>query len=408
MLELLKLGDYYVSNFVTLSESENPVSSSLDLVLDPRLNIPRLRSAVSYKHLWGKYWYKSSINNSMKGILRDIVEEICSRVEYKHDDIWLDIASNDGTLLSFVPSDFKKLGIDPVEGEPYSNALIQSEIIQDYFSKTAWSKSSVGNKKANIITVISMFYDLTNPGNFLKDVYEVLDHNGLLIIQMSYTPIMIRQLAFDNICHEHFYYYDLSSLSELLNLYGFTVIDCILNNTNGGSFRVYARKSTSDLNFFKSELINEVSETRVRSILEYEKNVIDIRNVETWIKFANDIQQLKVKLLKYLLNEKKLGKKIFGYGASTKGNTFLQYLELDDNLIEAIADKDSSKHGLYTVGTMIPIISEEEMRLSKPDVLLVLPWHFIDGFLEREKKFLINGGKIVVAIPEFRIYESRV
>jgi hypothetical protein len=136
MLELLKLGDYYVSNFVTLSESENPVSSSLDLVLDPRLNIPRLRSAVSYKHLWGKYWYKSSINNSMKGILRDIVEEICSRVEYKHDDIWLDIASNDGTLLSFVPSDFKKLGIDPVEGEPYSNALIQSEIIQDYFSKT--------------------------------------------------------------------------------------------------------------------------------------------------------------------------------------------------------------------------------------------------------------------------------
>jgi hypothetical protein len=213
---------------------------------------------------------------------------------------------------------------------------------------------------------------------------------------------MLEQLAFDNICHEHIYYYSLFNLKTLMNNNGFDIVDVQLNDINGGSFRVYLMKTTSDKTKFASQPYRDVCNFRINSLLEYELK-LKLDNVQTWINFYNKINELKEQTISFIKQEKEKGKVIWGYGASTKGNTLLQYFNLDNTLIDGIAERSTFKYGLKTVGTNIPIYSEEEMRKIKPDYLLILPWHFIKEFKDRENEYLKNGGKFIVPCPKFEI-----
>lgn len=213
---------------------------------------------------------------------------------------------------------------------------------------------------------------------------------------------MIKQMAFDNICHEHIYYYSLFNMRNLLERRGFKIVDCQLNDINGGSFRIYVMKEQGDVNKFSTQPNRDVCEFRVNSILEYERT-LELDSSETWTKFYSDINDLKERTVNFIKEEKAKGKTIWGYGASTKGNTMLQYFGLDDTLIDGIAERNVYKWGLKTVGTNIPIYSEDDMRRANPDYLLVLPWHFINEFKERESEFLKRGGKFIVPCPKFEI-----
>jgi len=248
-----------------------------------------------------------------------------------------------------------------------------------------------------------MFYDLDDPLSFLKDVDEIMDDEGLLILQMSYTPLMLKQLAFDNICHEHVYYYNLSSITNLLHKVDMKVVDCQLNDVNGGSFRVYIRKNKSTDSLFRSAPFRDVANYRVRSLLSYEKSE-NLDTPEPYINFYNEIVELKRQTVDFIKQVKRDGKTVWGYGASTKGNTLLQWFGLDNTLIDGIAERSPSKFGLKTVGTNIPIYSEDEMRKLNPDYLLVLPWHFIDVFKIREKDYLDSGGKMIIPCPKFEVF----
>ena len=334
--------------------------------------------------------------------LGNIVNEICSRVKYKPNDIWLDIACNDGTMLKQIPDEFIKLGIDPCDDSFYQESSKYGTIIQDYFSYDAYQKTGYGDKKAKIITTIAMFYDLSNPHLFIEDINKVLDDNGIWVLQLSYTPLMIKQLAFDNICHEHRYYYSLKTIQNLFNKHNLKIVDCELNDINGGSFRIYVQKNIAEITSFGTAPLRDVCQYRIESILLYEKE-INIESPQIWSKFQQDIDNLKEQTVSFIKKEVTKGKKVYGYGASTKGNTLLQYFNLDSTLITAIAERSPFKFGLKTIGTNIPIISEEEMRRAKPDYLLVLPWHFINEFIEREQDFLNSGGKFIVPCPNFQI-----
>jgi hypothetical protein len=213
---------------------------------------------------------------------------------------------------------------------------------------------------------------------------------------------MIEQMAFDNICHEHIYYYSLFNIKNLFKKYGFKIVDCQLNDINGGSFRIYVMKEQGDIKKFSTQPYRDVCNFRINSILEYEKT-LNLDCVETWINFYNKINDLREHTINFIKSEKLKGKKIWGYGASTKGNTLLQYFELDNTLIDGIAERSFYKWGTRTVGTNIPIYSEDDMRREKPDFLLVLPWHFINEFIERESDFLKSGGKFIVPCPKFEI-----
>lgn len=400
MTELFTLGELYPSDF--LKEVEQPRSEKVEmkLIMDDR-GLVRLERTADSNVMYGKYWYRSGINATMKAELKDIVDSITKIYPLNNSDVWLDIACNDGTLLSFVPNCMTRIGVDPADNSYLTESEEHADmVIQDFFSAKAYKESVYGNIKAKVITSIAMFYDLQDPDKFIEDVKEVLDDNGLWVMQLSYTPLMIKQLAFDNICHEHIYYYSLSDIRVLLRSHGFEILDCQLNEINGGSFRLYIVRNNCKPFMSKPEL--DICDFRVSSTLCHERQ-LNLDWPETWFDFFDRIRTLKEQTVSFIKKAKSEGKAVWGYGASTKGNTLLQYFGLDDTLVTGIADRSSSKWGLRTVGTNIPIYSESEMRLARPDYLLILPWHFINEFQQREREYLNGGGKFIVPCPTFEI-----
>ena len=370
--------------------------------MDAHTKAVRLETPADPKKMYGRYWYRSGINSSMKDELAGIVESITKLHNPAIAPLWLDIASNDGTLLSFVPPEsYVRMGIDPVDESFQREAAEHADIlVQDFFSATVFKRATV--KKAGVVTCIAMFYDLDAPNIFLNDVRTVMDDDGIFVLQMSYTPLMIHQTAFDNICHEHVYYYTLLTLTDVLAKSGFQVMDVQLNDVNGGSFRVYCMKDSADATKFGTQPYRDVCRFRVDSLRAHEEMTL-VNEPEVWEDFHRQIEDLKKQTINFIKKVKAEGKTVWCYGASTKGNTLLQYFGLDRTLIDGIAERSPYKFGLRTVGTNIPIYSEEVMRMEKPDYLLVLPWHFISEFVEREQDYLRAGGKFIVPCPTFKV-----
>jgi SAM-dependent methyltransferase len=399
--KLLDMGEMYVSDFVKEQPADRK-KYSLDLYLDDKIGAARLHPSAVAPHdtMWGTYWYRSGINASMRRELSRIVQEITERVQLNEGDVWLDIACNDGTLLSNVPSKVTRIGIDPCDDSYLAESSKHGTIVQDYFNKENFFK--VSDKKAKVITCIAMFYDLNDPHPFVKDMEECLDDDGIAVLQMSYTPLMIEQMAFDNICHEHVYYYDLQSLNTLFSQHGFRIVDASLNDTNGGSFRVYFQKTKGNPRVFGTAPFRDVCNVRIQGMMELEE-WYTAANWKLWRDFGEEIQNLRKEVVDYIRELIAEGKTVYGYGASTKGNTLLQYFGLTKDDIGALVERSPYKFGMRTIGTDIPIISEEEMRANPPDYMLVLPWHFIDEFMEREKAFLDGGGQFIVPCPRFEV-----
>lgn len=401
--KLFSLGELYVSDFIEKEEDSRAGKHDMTLVIDERYGAARLKKCTPIHSMFGKYWYRSGTNQTMTNELKSIVESVCGVHKLNRGDLWLDIACNDGTLLKFVPEGIHKLGIDPAEDSFVADSSkVADEVIQDYFTYENFEKSKFKRKKASVITCIAMFYDLDEPLEFLKDVSKVMEDDGLFILQMSYTPLMIKQLAFDNICHEHVYYWSLISIQKLLNKVDFKIVDCQLNDVNGGSFRLYIKKKKSNTSSFATAPYRDVCNIRIESLLKWEKT-LKLDKEEIWLDFYKRIEDLKQETVNFIKQERAKGKVICGYGASTKGNTLLQYFGLDNTMIDAIAERSPYKFGLKTIGTNIPIKSEEEVRKMKPDYMLVLPWHFISEFIKREDEFLSYGGKFIVPCPNFNI-----
>jgi len=400
---LFSLGDLYVSDFLPSDTDIVPLKSELTLCFNDESKLLQLGHSIDPHLLYGRYWYRSGTNLSMTAALKDVVDSIRHKTLIPKNGVWLDIASNDGTLLKFVPKDIIKIGIDPVEDSYKEEALkVADDVVQDFFSEEVYRNSQYGNRQADIVTVIAMFYDLNDPGKFLEDVHTILDDDGMLVIQMSYTPLMIKQLAFDNICHEHVCYYSLTSLKYILNKTGFRIVDCELNDVNGGSFRVYAKKKSCAIEKFNSAPFRDVANFRIQSLLDYEC-ISGFNSCDIYFDFYKKICALRDDTVDFIEGENGRGKRIWGYGASTKGNTLLQWYGLNNSVIDAIAERSSRKYGLQTVGTNIPIYSEDTMRKANPDYLLMLPWHFVNEFKSREGEYLKDGGAFITPCPKFEI-----
>lgn len=402
--DLFTLGELYVSDFLKPDEQPRAEPFELKLTMDNDTRVVQLSEVPPPELMWGTYWYRSGTNATMNVELAGIVHAITSKITMAPGDAWVDIASNDGTLLKHVSPQMYRVGIDPAdetfraEAEKHANV-----IVQEPFSIGAASRGGV--TKARVITCIAMFYDLPDPTDFLADVYELLRSDGLFVLQMSYTPLMLQQLAFDNICHEHARYYTMRTLLRTLELAGLRVIDAELNDVNGGSFRVYATRDDADPAKFGSRPARDVAQMRVQSLLAYE-HVNNVNEVEVWLDFYHQMERLKTRVRTFIRGVRDQGGTVWGYGASTKGNTLLQYFGLTSDDIDGIAERSPYKYGLRTVGTNIPIYSEDEMRAASPDYMLVLPWHFINEFVAREQDYLQAGGKFIVPCPQFQVISA--
>jgi len=399
LTQILSLGELYVSDFLDPDKEYLAGKAPLDLVLCESCGLLQLKHTVSHESLYRNYWYRSGVNKTMAAELQNIAEEAEKIVSLKSGDFVLDIGSNDGTLLrSYTVPGLKLVGFEPARNivEKHRREGLD-KIFVDFFNFPAWQKE-FGGKKAKIINAIAMFYDLDDPNTFIADVVKCLDREGLFIIQMAYLPLILKRNAFDGMCHEHLEYYTLLALESLLMRHGLEVFNVEPRDINEGSFRTYIRRSGGG----KSLRIPEGAEERVKQMREAEA-ALNLMDERVYRDFAKRVDAIRDKVRNFIESEVRSGKKIYVYGASTKGNTLLQYFGLDNHLIVAAAERNPDKWGKRTVGTNIPIISEEEARKAKPDYFLVLPWHFIKEFMEREEEFLKNGGRFIVPLPEFRI-----
>src|SRR3989344_534363 len=386
LVPIFSLGDLYVSDFLPAGEEPSPESKvELTMMLAPQSGLVQLAHTAPSDSMYRRYWYRSGTNASMKNALKEIVEKVNFFMRPKAGDVWVDVGANDGTLLSFVDPTITRIGFDPARNSFMEEASRKhaDEIVVDYFTNDNYEKSKAKGKKAKVVTSIAMFYDLEDPNSFVADVVKTLDDEGVWVIQMSYLPLMLSQLAFDNICHEHLEYYSLSSLKYLLDQHDLAIIDAEMNDVNGGSFRVYVRKNKATPEKFATAPYRDVAAMRVAQMLEYEKT-LNLTDPKAYIDFFKKMEALRDETVAFIKREKAAGKKIWGYGASTKGNTLLQWYGLNNTLIDAIAERSEIKYGHRTVGTDIPILPEADMRAAKPDYLLILPWHFIYEFCERE------------------------
>ena len=394
LIEILSLGEQYVVDFVdNLSNDSN--KGPLDLVMCRSCGLLQLKHTFDHDFLYKKYWYKSGISTTMVAALRDIVKKAEMLIPLAENDIVIDIGSNDGTLLEqYDKNNIIKVGFEPSNLGTLVNAK-NITVIHDYFTFEQFNKEFM-TKKAKIITSIAMFYDLDNPNRFVEDVKNSLDNNGLWIIQMNYLGSMLSNNTFDNISHEHLEYYSFATLNYLLRKHNLEPIDVEINDVNGGSFRVYIKKAGAKIKPFAG------SSERIEKLVLYEKN-LGLDKIKTYNAFADRIKKIRTDLLNLLNEKKKERKKIFIYGASTRGIVILQYAGITKALIDAATDKNKDKWGKYIVGTGIKIIPIARYRREKPDYLFVLPYHFIDEIKEQEKEFINRGGKLIIAIPSIRV-----
>jgi hypothetical protein len=280
---------------------------------------------------------------------------------------------------------------------------VANKIVNSFFESGAFRRDAdLNGRQPKIVTSIAMFYDLDDPNTFVADIKKIMATDGLWIVQMSFLPSMLKQRDFGNICHEHLGYYSLQSFEYLLKLHDFMVVDVELNDVNGGSLRAYIRNCGADKTSFGDAAYRQQASERVDSLRRLETK-IGLGEIVTYREFGVWIERIKGDVSSFVNRQVRDGKKVFVYGASTKGNTMLQYFGLDHRLIPAAAERNPDKWGKITVGTRIPIVSEEEARTAKPDYFLVLPWHFLDEFQEREKDYLLSGGRFLVPLPHFAL-----
>lgn len=389
---ILDLGELYVSDFVC--EQGKAIRAPLALVLCKACVLVQLsHRGVERDSLYRQYWYLSGVNPTMVAALEDIVASIERIVQLKKGDVVSDIGSNDGTLLRAysVPGLFR-LGFEPARNLMQEGSRGGNKIVVDYFGYWPYQRVT-GGQAAKAITTIAMFYDLKDPNAFVHDLWKVLAPDGVWVNQMAYLPAMLEQNAFDNICHEHLEYYSLTSLDALLRRHGLQIFDVELNDVNGGSFRVYAKHAVCG-RYPVSAAVGE--------LLQQEREM-GLSGVRVYQEFAQRVENIRREVMEFIHEAVGQGKSVYLYGASTKGNTLLQYFGLDSKVITAAAERSPAKWGLRTVGTDIPIISEEQARKENPDYFLVLPWHFLDHFLEREQEYLDNGGHFIVPLPRPRV-----
>lgn len=414
--QVIDLGKQYVADFISIPECE--FNNHKDKYLKAPLILQRcldcdlvqLKHKVSPDRLYKKFWYRSGINEQMRTELRGILVSAKETTNLQPGDRVLDIGCNDGTLLSMYPKEVTTFGIDPCESL-VNEALANNRMsigISDYFSLQAFDKLSyIFNLppiqfKFKIITAIAMFYDVPDPVQFLKDCKDLLHDEGTLIIQMNCLMSMIKETAFDNVCHEHLTYYSVTTLRKVVEAAGLDLQGVSMTPCNGGSVRAFITHRGYDrfgdgnhqnkLWLHTNAMRRQLEEMNVSSTFYKDFSDSIVSKMDTVRTVLKSIQNMQV----------------YAYGASTRGTVLTQTLFQNGGAeqILGVAERDPNKIGLHMMGTWWPIITEEEFR-KKATHALILPWHFKDGIIKREADWINRkGGKFIIPLPEPHVMES--
>lgn len=377
---VLDLGTQKIANYFH-SNDGNPIPEApLRFSRCRDCGMAQLLHSVDTDLMYRMYWYTSSMNDTMRQHLLDNARLLRSQCELHSDDQIIDIGCNDGTFLSYLPLFCCKVGVDPSNIKPVACA----NYVHDYFT---YENVKDYLRPAKVISSIAMFYDLNEPAKFVADVRKCLRDDGVWLLELSYLPRMIENTAYDSICHEHVAYYSLTTFMRLLKPTDMKITSLDFNDINGGSFRMLIQPGAKEC-------------PQVAEVLGREDDM-EYGTATPFDAFKKRVIESRERTREFLSQSVSEGKKVYGYGASTKGQVIMQHCGVTD--LVAIAERNKLKHGLYTPGTNVRICSEEEMRAARPDYLMVFPWYFIDEFLVREKEIRDKGTKIVVPLPKFAV-----
>ncbi len=393
---LLNIGMLYLTGIFPQNKDEYVPKLPLHIAKCDKCELIQLKDNFDVAKLYGEtYGYRSGLNKSMVLHLDDITKYLKKKVTLNKNDYILDIGSNDGTLLNLYNDDnLNYIGIDPTSKKYLNYYNKNITVVCDFFSDKNFKNNVPTDSKAKIVTTISMFYDLPDPMQFVTDIYNILDDDGVWFSEQSYFLEMIKNKSFDTICQEHIEYYCLKQIKYIADTIGLKIIDIGFNDTNGGSFYTLLSKKNSTKYIECTNLIQTVLNDEE---LFFKNNIIQ--------KFNNEISDVKNKifdLFKYISENNLI---IHGYGASTKGNVLLQYFNITNEHLNYICEVNEYKFGRYTPGTLIPIISENESKQCNPNYYFVLPWHFKQNIIEKEMEYLKNGGKLIFPLPNFEIID---
>jgi len=392
LVTVLDLGDQYLSGIFPKTIDFGMYKGPLALVkCDEKkggCGHVQLEHTFDLPTMYGdEYGYRSGLNGSMIRHLREKAEKIKGDTNLESGDIVVDIAGNDGTFLGFFPTDLQLMSIDPTSKKFKEHIPEHVNYIADFFSSDTY-RNRFGKQKAKVVTSFSMFYDLEDPCEFARQVHEVLDAEGIWVLEQSYMPEMLRQNSFDTVCHEHLSYYGMRQIKYIMDKAGFKIVDFEFNTVNGGSISIVV---TPSINSLRKECT-----TKLTGIIASE---IDdkLDTTEPWDAFAERINDCKDQFWKIMDFYKSNGAKICCLGASTKGNVTLQTWEIGPDDVEAIGDVNPDKDGSFTPGTWIPIKDEEDIMMNEYDLHIVLPWHFREFFLKNPK---FKGKRFLFPLPE--------
>jgi len=391
---VLNLGHQALTGVFPRTSDEPVTVGPLELVWCPASGLLQLKHSYESSEMYGdNYGYRSGLNQSMVNHLTDKITYLERLTPLKSGDVVVDIGSNDATTLkAYRATGIRKIGIDPTGKKFAEYYPADVTLVPDFFSSVAYQ--SVETKKARIVTSIAMFYDLEAPIEFARQIESILADDGIWHFEQSYMPSMLRLNSYDTVCHEHLEYYSLGVVKKIVEQAGLRLVDVVMNAINGGSFAVTAAKMANRSVKANQPVIDWLLEQEDRMGLNTPRPYRDFE--ERVFRHRDDL----TRLIHALTAD---GKKILGYGASTKGNVLLQFCGLTATEIPAIAEVNVDKFGCVTPGSHIPIISEIEAKAMSPHYYLVLPWHFKDGIVRREKDFLAGGGRMIFPFPEIEI-----
>ena len=393
LINVFDLGNHYMCGEFPSSSSERIEKGKLSLGWSQSSGLLQLSEERDITSMYGQnYGYRSGLNLSMVSHLQNKVSYLWELCNIENKKCVLDIGSNDGTLLSNYPLEVLKIGIDPTitkYSKYYKDDIVK---VPEFFTAKNFNNVSNG-LKADIITSISMFYDLPDPNLFVQNIKEILSPNGIWNLDQSYMPSMIRTNSYDTVCHEHLEYYSLFVIKNLMENNNLRIIDVVFNRINGGSFSVTVCHENAS---YKSN-------TLIINWMLSQEERMQLNTPYPYREFERKAYGHRSDLKELIDSINNSDKKIAGYGASTKGNVILQFCQFKAKDIYGIAEINEDKFGKYTPGSNIPISSEEDIKSSNPDYMLILPWHFRENIIEREKEYLIKGGKLIFPLPEIEI-----
>jgi hypothetical protein len=389
--KVVKLGKQPLSGFFYNHKKYNLKKYSLDLYKCSECDLVQLDNKVKTEKMYGKhYGYQTSVSKLMISHFVKKIKKLKKINFLKPKDNILDVGSNDATFLKLLGKKYNLWGIDP-SAEKFKKNYKDMNLVSNFFSrKNILKKNKNKEIKFKLISSFAIFYDVENPSTFCNDIESLLDDNGIWVCEFSYLPLMLKNLTFDQICHEHLTYYTFTVFEKIINNSGLKIIDCKLNEINGGSIEIIISKKRSKRKK-NTKLINKIRDD--------EKKI----NTKSYKNFEKRINESKIKL-KAFINK---NYPILGYGASTKGNIVLNYNKLSSNEIKYICDANKKKYGKFTPGSNIKIISKEKMRENNPKFLLVLIWSFRSEIIKQEINYLKKGGNLVFHLPKFHIINKK-